>query len=141
MIYIICDFWNVLNFSRYFSITYFTLEATEKGLRHFSFSNVFRTFRNLVACLLFRKLLLWYSCSDSSKKEHAVIRRLIVWVLCLKENNSWHKKKNRESCKYFQFLFWGVCVCVEGGGRGREMMVAKLKQKSSRGKTSLGILS
>ena len=36
-----------------------------------------------------------------------------------KKNNSWHKKKNRESCKYFQFYFWGG-----------EMMAAKLlKQK------------
>ena len=34
----------------------FTFEATEKGLRHFSFSDVFRTFRNLGACLPFRKL-------------------------------------------------------------------------------------
>ena len=33
----------------------FKLEATEKGLRHFSFSDVFRTFRNLGACLPFRK--------------------------------------------------------------------------------------
>ena len=39
-----------------------------------------------------------------------------------KKNNSWHEKKNRESCKYFQFLFWGG-----------EMMAAqaKLKQKRS----------
>ena len=34
----------------------FTLEAMEKGLRHFSFSDVFRAFRNLGACLPFRKL-------------------------------------------------------------------------------------
>ena len=34
----------------------FTFEATEKGLRHFSFSDVFRTFRNLGACLPIRKL-------------------------------------------------------------------------------------
>ena len=34
----------------------FTFEATEKGLRHFSFSDVFRTFQNLGACLSFRKL-------------------------------------------------------------------------------------
>ena len=29
----------------------FPLKATEKGLRHFSFSDVFRTFQNLGACL------------------------------------------------------------------------------------------
>ena len=47
-----------------------------------------------------------------------------------KKNNSWHKKKNRETCKYFQFLFWGG-----------EMMAAKPKQKSSRGKSRLGLIS
>ena len=54
------------------------------------------------------------------------IKILAVWLLvltqCLKKNNSWHEKKKRESCKYFQFLFWGG-----------EMMAAraKLKQKRS----------
>ena len=38
----------------------FTFEATEKGLRHFSFSDVFRTFRNLGACLPFRKLSFFF---------------------------------------------------------------------------------
>ena len=35
----------------------FTFKSTEKGLRHFSFSDVFQTFRNLGACLPFRKTL------------------------------------------------------------------------------------
>ena len=40
------------------------------------------------------------------------------------------QKEDREICKYFQFLFWGG-----------EMTAAELKQKSSRGKPRLGILS
>ena len=47
------------------------------------------------------------------------------------KNNSWHKKKGRESCKYFQFLFWS-----------REMMAAKLLKKKylgSKGKPSLAL--
>ena len=35
----------------------FTFDAMEKGLRHFSFSDVFRTFRNLGACFPFRIFL------------------------------------------------------------------------------------
>ena len=61
------------------------------------------------------------------------MRLIVGWVLykswlfgtgfnsMFKKNNSWHKKKNRESCKYFQFLFW------DG-----EMMAAKLPKQKSR---------
>ena len=69
MIYMICDFWNILYFSRYFSTTCFQSGSTEKGLRHFSFRDVFRTFWNLGACLPFRKFPNFWVTISLYKKE------------------------------------------------------------------------
>ena len=56
MIYIICDFWNVLYFSRYFSNTCFHIGSYGEGITLFLLFRCFSDFQNLGVCLPFRKL-------------------------------------------------------------------------------------
>ena len=85
MIYIMFCIFPALSLPRVF-----TFEATEKGLRHFSFSDVFRTFLNLGACLPFRKLYMQYMIYTMSICAVAVFYTLKYYM----HGNRFFSKKN-----------------------------------------------
>ena len=88
MIYMICGFWNILYFFRYFSTTCFQSGSTEKGLCHFSFPNVFPTFWNLGACLPFRK---FHINRRTMLTENVIIKLCLSIFIYLNQQNLFKK--------------------------------------------------